>query len=200
MKASRVTQCFRDGGDPPGVTGGVPSGDTISRISITPGLIDPENNFGEQILARCRLNVPAVKTLVRYGPHPGGVSCSLLKNLSFPPDGPIAFYLPSPAQETATIPTKFANSIRAVSATVVPAPAPAILRGQAHPKLSHAKTPARPTSRKVRKSLLNPVQIPSSVLSRTSRMPSPSSSRAHSRWPGSCVVVAWPRPGSAGRP
>src|SRR5919202_1322856 len=45
-----------------------------------------------------------------------------------------------------------------------------------------------------RRKLRNPVQMPSSVLSCTSRMPSPSSSRAHSRWPAVWQTVGWLRP------
>ncbi|QJX00348.1 hypothetical protein FTUN_7976 [Frigoriglobus tundricola] len=40
---------------------------------------------------------------------------------------------------------------------------------------------------------------PSSVLSWTSRIPSPSSSRAHSRWPGVWFTVACPRPSADSR-
>src|SRR5918912_3088487 len=50
------------------------------------------------------------------------------------------------------------------------------------------------TPRKGRRKLRNPVQIPSSVLSWTSRIPSPSASRAHSRWPGVWQTVASARP------
>src|SRR5919202_1410322 len=50
------------------------------------------------------------------------------------------------------------------------------------------------TPRKGRRKLRNPVQIPSSVLSWTSRTPSPSASRAHSRWPGVGQTVGWVRP------
>src|SRR5919199_79269 len=50
------------------------------------------------------------------------------------------------------------------------------------------------TPRKGRRKLRNPVQIPSSVLSWTSRTPSPSASRAHSRWPGVWQTVGWVRP------
>src|ERR687886_203040 len=50
------------------------------------------------------------------------------------------------------------------------------------------------TPRKGRRKLRNPVQIPSSVLSWTSRIPSPSASRAHSRRPGVWQTVGWERP------
>src|ERR687886_2737858 len=50
------------------------------------------------------------------------------------------------------------------------------------------------TPRKGRRKLRNPVQIPSSVLSWTSRIPSPSASCAHSRWPGVWQTVGWVRP------
>src|SRR3972149_676872 len=48
------------------------------------------------------------------------------------------------------------------------------------------------TPRKGRRKLRKPVQVPSKVLLWTSRIPSPSSSRAHSRWPG--VWHTWPSP------
>src|SRR5919199_6039770 len=50
------------------------------------------------------------------------------------------------------------------------------------------------TPREGRRKLRNPVQIPSSVLSWTSRIPSPSASRAHSRRPGVWQTVGWARP------
>src|SRR5919202_4523615 len=55
------------------------------------------------------------------------------------------------------------------------------------------------TPRNGRRKLRNPVQMPSSVLSWTSRMPSPSSSRAHSRRPGVWQTVAWDRPVAGSR-
>src|ERR671932_190311 len=50
------------------------------------------------------------------------------------------------------------------------------------------------TPRNGRRKVRTPVQMPSSVLSCTSRMPSPSSSRAHSRWPAVGQPVGWLRP------
>src|SRR5919202_2005132 len=50
------------------------------------------------------------------------------------------------------------------------------------------------TPRNGRRKFRTPVQIPSIVLSWTSRMPSPSSSRAHSRRPGVWQTVGWARP------
>src|ERR671932_1295197 len=50
------------------------------------------------------------------------------------------------------------------------------------------------TPRNGRRKVRTPVQMPSSVLSCTSRMPSPSSSRAHSRWPAVWQTVGWLRP------
>src|SRR5919199_769618 len=55
------------------------------------------------------------------------------------------------------------------------------------------------TPRNGRRKLRSPVQIPSSVLSCTSRMPSPSASRAHSRRPGVWQTVGWARPVAARR-
>src|ERR671932_1125112 len=55
------------------------------------------------------------------------------------------------------------------------------------------------TPRKGRRKFRSPVQIPSSVLSCTSRMPSPSASRAHSRRPGVWQTVGWARPVAARR-
>ena len=50
------------------------------------------------------------------------------------------------------------------------------------------------TPRNGRRKFRRPVQIPSIVFVWTSRMPSPSSSRAHSRCPGVWPTVAWARP------
>ena len=50
------------------------------------------------------------------------------------------------------------------------------------------------TPRNGRRKFRTPVQIPSIVVLWTSRMPSPSSARAHSRWPGVWQTVTWARP------
>src|SRR6185369_6792619 len=52
------------------------------------------------------------------------------------------------------------------------------------------------TPRNGRRKFRSPVHNPSLVLLWTSRIPSPSSSRAHSRCPGVWQTVAWPRPRS----
>ena len=52
------------------------------------------------------------------------------------------------------------------------------------------------TPRNGRRQFRTPVQIPSSVLVWTSRMPSPASSRAHSRWPGGWQTGAGDGPGA----
>src|SRR4029077_4856979 len=52
------------------------------------------------------------------------------------------------------------------------------------------------TPRNGRRKFRSPVHNPSIVLLWTSRIPSPSSSRAHSRCPGVWQTVAWPRPRS----
>src|ERR671938_2021842 len=55
------------------------------------------------------------------------------------------------------------------------------------------------TPRNGRRKLRNPVQMPSSVLSCTSRRPSPSSSRAHAPWPDVWQTVTWARPVAGSR-
>ena len=135
IQVARPGQVFRTGLITPGTSGGVVQGDAVTGITIPGGATLSGPQFGELPQPFCRLNTPALQTLLRVGPNPASLP-STFRPITLSSTGPIAHYLPTLAALATTHPTvgvQRVHKVRVAHAVPVHATVVRVQHGKAKP-------------------------------------------------------------------